>query len=202
MPTRRPAATPSHGAPRSPDASIPAISMKYLPLALLGLLLVSGCGAERPTPGAPPHPSTGEAEPAPSAEPEADATSSIFLVRLGPFDDAGETFGCGDRLERVSRTIPAGGDPLAAALGALFAAPDGDRLTNHVQGLSVESIERDAGVARVYLSGPLALRGVCDHPRVEQQLRRTALHLPGIDSVALFLDGEPLAEVLSLRGDG
>jgi hypothetical protein len=50
------------------------------------------------------------------------------------------------------------------------------------------------------LSGDLSLGGVCDTPRLRQQLRQTLLQFPQVDQVELFINGEPLEDVLSAAG--
>ena len=125
----------------------------------------------------------------------------IFLVELEPADaDAAERFGCGDVLRPLARTVPPGADPLLAALGTLFQTPGSDGLVNTVQGLELDGMLIEGGLAEVRLTGDLALGGVCDGPRVEAQLRRTIQEASGVDSVRLFLGGQPLGEVLSLEG--
>jgi hypothetical protein len=38
--------------------------------------------------------------------------------------------------------------------------------------------------------------GVCDEPRVRAQLEETALQFVTVDSVSIFVNGQPLAEAL------
>jgi hypothetical protein len=41
------------------------------------------------------------------------------------------------------------------------------------------------------------LGGVCDSPRVQAQLEEIALQFSTVNSVAVFINGEPLDQVLS-----
>ena len=56
-------------------------------------------------------------------------------------------------------------------------------------------------MAKIYLTGELGpLGGVCDNPRAAIQIEETALAYDTIDSVALFLNGEPTNLTPSGRG--
>jgi hypothetical protein len=41
--------------------------------------------------------------------------------------------------------------------------------------------------------------GECDSPRVQAQLEQTVLQFPSVTDVAIFINGKPLAEALSLK---
>jgi hypothetical protein len=64
----------------------------------------------------------------------------------------------------------------------------------------VESTSIDAGKASVYLTGSLIMGGECDAPRVQAQLEQTILQFPDVTAAAIFINGKPLADVLSLKG--
>ncbi|HEX6386992.1 MAG TPA: GerMN domain-containing protein [Anaerolineae bacterium] len=67
--------------------------------------------------------------------------------------------------------------------------------------LHVESAEVDeSGTAVVHLSGEYALGGTCDTPRFEAQLQETARQFSTSGEAAIFINGQPLEEVLSARG--
>jgi len=42
--------------------------------------------------------------------------------------------------------------------------------------------------------------GECDTPRVQAQLEQTVLQFPTVTDAAIFINGRPLADVLSLKG--
>ncbi|HLJ69610.1 MAG TPA: GerMN domain-containing protein, partial [Chloroflexota bacterium] len=65
--------------------------------------------------------------------------------------------------------------------------------------LTVNSVVIRNGRAVINLRGKLNLRGVCDNPRVEAQLKRTAFQFPTVHSVAIFVNSVPLWKVLSTR---
>jgi hypothetical protein len=126
--------------------------------------------------------------------------TEIYLVALGDAGRSGIPFGCDDSLVPVTVDIQPTVAPLTAAYGQLFAI---DSRTYGQSGLynalyrsdlSVEGIDIDNGVATVNLNGTLRMGGLCDAPRIEQQLRQTALHYSTIDSISIFVDGQPLAE--------
>ena len=65
--------------------------------------------------------------------------------------------------------------------------------------LTVEGVDIDDGVAEIALGGELMLGGVCDNPRVVDQITWTATQFDTVDSVAITLNGAPIEEALSLR---
>ena len=167
--------------------------MRALTLCLLLGALAAGCGGNDDAPD--------DTTPDITRQAQDSVRFDIFLVELEPADAAeAERFGCRDVLRPLARTVPPGADPLLAALGTLFQTPDTLGLVNTVEGLELDGMLIEGGVAEVRLTGGLSLGGVCDAPRVEAQLRRTIREAGGVDSVQLFLDGQPLDEALSPRG--
>jgi sugar lactone lactonase YvrE len=67
--------------------------------------------------------------------------------------------------------------------------------------LTVESASIQEGLATVELSGQMMLGGECDDPRVAAQLEETALQFPEASQAAIFINGTPLKDVLSLKGE-
>jgi hypothetical protein len=120
--------------------------------------------------------------------------------------DVGGPVGCGDRLVALERRVPRTPRPLAAAMKqllALEAQPAGNPpLYNALaqSALSFDSAAIDAqGVATINLMGQLQLGGVCDVPRVREQLRATALQFPTVREARFFINGVPLEDLLSSR---
>lgn len=109
----------------------------------------------------------------------------------------GEKRGC-DRVVWVDREIPQTGTPLTAALDLLFSLDEttvagwqnfiariNDTLT-----FRRATVEKDT--AHIYLEGALSgLGGVCDNPRAAIQIEETALRVTGVETVQLYLNGEP-----------
>jgi LysM repeat protein len=127
---------------------------------------------------------------------------NIYLIAVGDGGQRGPEIGCNDSVVAVEVEIAPTVAPLQAALERLF-VDDGDNygLSNVLtrSELAVEDVNIRDGEAIIYLTGQLSIGGVCDHPRVEAQLGRTALQFDTVDSVSIFINGEPLSEVLSLR---
>lgn len=174
-------------------------SLLVLSVALLITVVLAGCGGgDLPSDDTAAPGDTG-ATPPPAAEAPSPVTFNTYLIALAPTDAEGEQIGCDDVLVATPRTATAEGVPLAAAYEVLFGTASTDSLRNSVEGLTVEEATLEDGIARIRLGGTLRLGGVCDHPRVEAQLRRTALQFAGVDSVAITVDGRPLEEILSMR---
>ena len=64
----------------------------------------------------------------------------------------------------------------------------------------MDSLTIQGSKASVYLSGTLLMGGECDTPRVQAQLEQTVLQFPTITEADIFINGRPMAEVLSLKG--
>lgn len=122
----------------------------------------------------------------------------IFLVGLG-----GGSVGCGDELVAVEQRVPSTRAPLTAALQALLSLKEREYgqsgLYNalYQSDLQLARVAIESGTATIELRGQLRLGGVCDAPRVEAQLRQTALQFPTVQRVHVTVNGTPLQQVLS-----
>lgn len=127
----------------------------------------------------------------------------VYLVALEDAGRSGPSIGCGDSLVPVQMEIEPTIAPLRAALENLLSLNDqyygqsGLYNALYRSDLAVEGIDLDQGQAEVNLSGSLQIGGTCDTPRVESQLRQTALQFKTVDSVEFNLNGQPLAQKLS-----
>lgn len=139
-------------------------------------------------------PQSGDLEVAPNIK--------IFVIAEGT---DGEKIGCDDNLipYEITATVPTSSSNHleAAMLALLITEPTGDRVMNNALlasdlQLAQSSIDSQ-GKAKVDLTGNLSLGGVCDGPRVQNQIEKTALAVPGVSSVEIFVNGIPLADVLS-----
>ena len=115
---------------------------------------------------------------------------------IGPESD-GPMRGC-DRLVLVDQTISATNQPLNAALDLLFSINEetvsgwNHFLAKVNENLSFDRASLENGVASIYLTGELTgLGGACDSPRARIQIEETALQFPTVDSVQIYLNGEP-----------
>jgi hypothetical protein len=124
-------------------------------------------------------------------------TVSLYMTALEDGGARGEEFGCGDSLVPVEVAIQTHDEPhlrIAAALQAmLLHQPDDDlynvfTATSSDLGMVAVTIFEDT--AAVTFAGDLAVGGVCDEPRVEEQIRQTVLQLDGIGhTVSLYRNG-------------
>lgn len=125
--------------------------------------------------------------------------TQIYLIAAG----TGGNVGCGDSVVPYTVSIQPTVAPLTAALNQLFALNTQAYGYYNALGssnLTVAGIDIENGVATVDLTGQLMLAGVCDNPRVEAQLRQTALQYHTIDDVQFFINGQPLESLLSGQG--
>jgi hypothetical protein len=103
-------------------------------------------------------------------------------------------FGCDDSLVTVSdeiQVLASVEHQVQAAVQRLLIRDPGS-LYNVFFGknLIVEEVTLAGGTATIHLVGSLALGGVCDDPRVEEQLRATATQFAGVDDIEIYLNGE------------
>lgn len=132
-------------------------------------------------------------------------TVTIYLVVLEGNQPGVEMIGCGDQLMAVVLPITPTTGVLRAALTKLLSIREayyGESGLYHAlyqSDLTVERIELENGLARVYLSGQLITGGVCDIPRIQAQLETTALQFSTVNQVQFYINGESLEEVLSLK---
>ena len=129
----------------------------------------------------------------------------IYLVAIGDEGKAGKAIGCGDSLVAVERQIQPTSEPLKAAYQELLSIHSREYgqsgLYNALYqcNLKVDSVALASGKATVHLSGQTALGGECDNPRVGAQLTEIALQFPTVKEVAVFVNGAPLDQWLSLK---
>lgn len=128
---------------------------------------------------------------------------SIALVLIGDDGQAGTLIGCGDSLVMVPRPITPTQAPLRSALEALLTydpTVNGQPTYTNVLRQSILTIDRVAienGIASVDLSGTLQLSGVCDNPRMENQLVSTIKQFSTVQTAVVTINDRPLAEVVS-----
>ncbi|MGE0259486.1 MAG: hypothetical protein AB7H71_07145 [Alphaproteobacteria bacterium] len=121
-----------------------------------------------------------------------------LLVNAGNPAYSGKAVGC-DKVVLVTRPVAQTTDPLTAAMQVLFARQDPWRPWDNVPGnfLSTQTnLDFDravlyGGVAQIMLTGGLGpLGGACDDPRTRAEIEQTALQVPGVSAVEIFLDGK------------
>lgn len=128
----------------------------------------------------------------------------IHLIKMGDNGKSGEKIATGDSLVAVQRTITTPETPLKAAFDALLAEPENGS-TGLYNPLAMSKVQFEKatitnGKAEVYLSGKVATGGEMDIPRVESQLKATALQFPTVKTVQIYLNGKTIEDALSLKG--
>lgn len=175
------------------------------------IIFILGCnvlqqGGFTPSPldqqPADPTPRIGQIQPDPIMS---DQTVTIFLVAIEDKGISGKKIGCDDSLIPVEVTIRSDLTSPWSALSALlnldvtYFGESGLYNALHQSDLEIQSYEFNEEKAKVYLEGKLMLGGVCDTPRVEEQILATILQDDQIEEVAVYINGVLLQEVLSLK---
>jgi hypothetical protein len=129
----------------------------------------------------------------------------IFLIALEDNGRSGTLVGCGDSAVPVTVTIPRTQGVLRAALEKLLSAKQqyygesGLYNALYQSNLQVAGVTIEQGQAIIHLTGTLMLGGTCDAPRLEAQIKQTALQFSTVSEVTVFINDVPLAEVLSQK---
>jgi hypothetical protein len=144
-------------------------------------------------------------QPAPTSPTPTRNVVKIFLIALNDNGKSGALIGCGDSAVPVQVAITPTAGVLKAAMVALLSIKNQNYgqsgLYNalYQSALQVESVSIAGGKASVSLSGTLKMGGECDNPRIQAQLEQTILQFPTVTESAIFINGKPLAEALSLK---
>ncbi len=151
-----------------------------------------------------------------ATHPASDATATpdlagmrvfVFLIALEDGGKSGPAVGCGDSVVPVAVMLPRTEGVLRAALEKLLSMKDqflgesGLYNALYQSDLRVDGVRIEDGKAVIELSGTLQQGGECDSPRIQAQLEQTALQFSTVKSTAIFINGKPLEDVLSLRGE-
>lgn len=132
--------------------------------------------------------------PPPTEEPGGFTLTRIHLISLND----GGPLGCGDTVVPVTVEIPSTRAVLRATLEKLLSqrsqyyGESGLYNALYQSQLTVDDVRIDNGVATIRLSGQVVLGGVCDTPRVQAQLEQAALQFSTVDSVRIYVNGNPL----------
>jgi len=144
--------------------------------------------------------------PSPSSSPE---TTKIKIFMIAPDDNgaSGIKVGCGDSAVAALREVPQTQAVLKAAMEELLSIKDKNYgqsgLYNSLYryNLKVESVSiDDSGKAIIKLSGDFILVGTCEDPRIEAQLKETALQFSTVKSVTIYINDKTLDELMSQEG--
>jgi hypothetical protein len=198
--------SPSSTAPSSTTAG--STSASSSPSASGGTTAGAGPTPSAASPAQPaPQPSP-PASSAPAAEgqlPEQTAPLTLYYIAIDDGGESGPEVGCGDSAVATSTEPVTFRDQVGPSLTRLFANRSRDvgesGLVNVLYQSSLTYLggSFDGTTITVYLSGSFLLGGVCDIPRAEAQINLTAAAAAGAERVAVFVNGRPMADVLSLR---
>ncbi len=125
----------------------------------------------------------------------------VYLVAVGDNGKKGLKIGCDDSLVRVPRKIKPTVAPLKAAIEELLATPHeySKELGNYWRGknLKLKMVSITDGVATIHITGegPF-VAGVCDEPRITEQIENTAMQFDSVNKVKVFVNDKPLADVI------
>ena len=124
----------------------------------------------------------------------------VYLVALNDAGKSGRKIGCDDSLVSVTRTIKPTASTLKAAMEELVATPGDDdkKLGNYVVGpdLKVKSVSISRGTATIRFSGHISVAGICDEPRIVEQIMATAKQFPNVKRVKVFVGKETLEDAI------
>jgi spore germination protein GerM len=124
----------------------------------------------------------------------------VYLVAVGDNGKTGKKIGCEDSLVPVTRTIKATKASLKAALVELVSIPHeyNGGLGNYVFGpdLKVRIVSISRGTATIRFAGHISVAGVCDVPRITEQIEATAKQFPTVKRVQVFVGKRRLADAI------
>ncbi|MBN1247438.1 MAG: GerMN domain-containing protein [Anaerolineae bacterium] len=132
-------------------------------------------------------------------------SANIHLIAVDDGGANGKLIGCNDSVVPVQVTFDPTIAPLRAALNQLLSLDTeyhgGSGLYNalYQSNLSAGAINIVQGTATIALTREITLGGACDAPRVEAQIKETALQFSTVQNVQVTLNGQPLEEVLSAQ---
>ncbi len=190
-PTQTP--TPTHTplpTPTSPPTNTPEPTLTFTP--------------PPPTDTPPPPPTE-----APTVPPQPSATLSADQAVLVYYINKNEKgpYGCGEALWYVKTHYPKTGNIPVDVTNALrtILSYHSDTIgilhnPGYASNLAVKNVEFSSGQIKVYLSGEyVKTKDPCDASRLKDQLRFTIKQFPGITSIVIYINGTPIADVLSRK---
>jgi hypothetical protein len=140
-----------------------------------------------------------------SEQPREVSEVQISLIALGDAGASGQEIGCGDSVIPVTVNIEPTVAPLTAAFERLLSIDEeyygqsGLYNALHRSDLSIDDAAVEDGQATIYLSGDLEVAGTCEGPRIAAQIRQTADQFSTVGSSVVYINGERLENIVSLR---
>ena len=129
---------------------------------------------------------------------------NIYLVAYEGSNLSGKTIGCNDILVPITKNVLVENNGVESALNELLITKDSEELKNFVKGpsLLVYQVTIANGIADVYLKGDFHISGVCDIPRIKEQLYETAKQFSEIKKVKIYINDKTLESYLSVAEEG
>ncbi len=129
---------------------------------------------------------------------------NIYLVAYEGSNLSGKTIGCNDILAPITKNVLVENNGVESALNELLITKDSEELKNFVKGpsLLVYQVTIANGIADVYLKGDFHISGVCDIPRIKEQLYETAKQFSEIKKVKIYINDKTLESYLSVAEEG
>jgi len=131
----------------------------------------------------------------------------IFMIAQNDAGKLGKKIGCDDSVVAVERIIPVTNAVLRASLNELLSVREqvygesGLYNALYQSTLKLDDVGIVGGNATIYLSGKVVLGGTCDSPRVDAQIKETALQFLTVKQVSIFVNKIPLEQMLSGKGN-
>jgi hypothetical protein len=161
--------------------------IKFLFIAMFGLsiLFAAGCGKKNKN------------EPV-------EMSINIYLVAPESSNLNGKSFGCGDILVPVTKTILVEKNEVESVMIELFAMKNNGELTNYIKGPGLFFYQATVsnGKAEIYIKGDFFMSTACDIPRIREQLTETSKQFSDIREVKIFINAQSLEEYLSTAQQG
>lgn len=129
---------------------------------------------------------------------------NIYLVAYEGSNLSGKTIGCNDILVPITKNVLVENNEVESALNELLITKDSEELKNFIKGpsLLVYQVTIANGITDVYLKGDFNISGVCDIPRIKEQLYETAKQFSDIKKVIIYINDKTLESYLSLAEQG
>ena len=182
------------------------IPFLYMFCCLIIVLLISACSILNGVPiEQPPGEPTAQNQPVMTATEPVDQEVTIYLVAIEDNGQSGKKIGCDDSLVPI---VIASESILESPWNALetLLRIEADVVSElglynalDQSNLDLVKFETKDNSVKVYLEGEMMLGGVCDNPRVEEQLYATILQDDQFDQIEIYINGELLEDYLSLK---
>lgn len=163
-------------------------------IILFTLIIFTGCTktqTPQPTPQATKQPNS--------------STISFYVTKTTQSSPNASSFGCEDTLLKVEKEIiNSVQPPVKSAVTELLNAKDGYTDANiqynvfYQSNLELDEITESQETISVYITGELKLGGVCDNPRVKEQLTKTIEEYVKGKKINILINNIPVDEYLSL----